>query len=231
MANTISIPALDHADPIPAYLARPAGAPRGAIIVVQEIFGVNPGIVKKADDWAARGYLAIAPDVFWRQQSGVELDPDVPEEFQQGIALMMGHDFTLGIQDIEAIIHWLRREQGIAKVGLVGFCMGGRIAFMAAMRTDLNAAVGYYGVGIDEMLREGALARPVMLHIPTADGFVPAATQKAMHDGLDSNPHATLHDYEGLDHGFASTFGARRNEAAAQLADQRTVAFFEDNLG
>lgn len=231
MVTNTQIPTLDHAHTIPAYVVNPTGAPQGAIIVIQEIFGVNPGIAKKAEDWAALGYLAVAPDVFWRQQANVEFNPDVPDEFQQGLALMMKHDFFLGIQDIEAVIHWIRREQNVAKVGLVGFCMGGKIAYMAGARTDIDATVGYYGVGIDQMLNEaGAIAKPLLLHVPTADGFVPPAAQQAMHQGLDGNPHATLHDYEGLDHGFADTFGARRSEEGAELADQRTKAFFEINL-
>ena len=231
MATNSQIPTLDHSGTIPAYVAKPANTPRGAIIVIQEIFGVNPGIVQKAEDWAALGYLAVAPDVFWRQQPGVELNPDVPEEFQQGVALMMKHDFFLGIQDIEAVIHWIRREEGVAKVGLVGFCMGGKIAYMTSARTDIDASVGYYGVGIDQMLNEaGAIAKPLLLHIPTADGFCPAPVQKIMHEGLDDNPHVTLHDYEGLDHGFADTFGARRDVKGATLADERTKAFFEANL-
>ena len=231
MPTNTQIPTLDQTGAIPAYVAKPTGAPQGAIIVVQEIFGVNPGIAKKADDWAALGYLAVAPDVFWRQQPGAELNPDVPEEFQQGIALMMKHDFFAGIQDIEAVIHWIRREAGVAKVGIVGFCMGGKVAYMTAARTDIDASVSYYGGGIDQMLNEaGAIAKPLMLHIPVADHFVPAPAQAAIHQALDSNPHVTLHDYEGLDHGFADTFGARRDEAGAKLADERTQAFFVAHL-
>jgi len=232
MTTNIQIPTLDGKDKFPAYVARPAGDPRGAVIVIQEIFGVNPGIRKKADDWAARGYLAVAPDVFWRQKPGVEFDSDIPEQFQEAIGYMMKHDFDLGIRDVEATIHWIRREQGVAKVGLVGFCMGGKVAYMAATRTDVDASVGYYGVGIDQMLNEShAIAKPLMLHVPTADGFVPAEAQKAMHEGLDGNPHVTLHDYEGLDHGFAAEHGVRRNEQAAQLADQRTAEFFAQHVG
>jgi carboxymethylenebutenolidase len=231
MATNTQIPTLDHAQSIPAYVVQPNGTPQAAIIVIQEIFGVNRGIAKKAEDWAALGYLAIAPDVFWRQQPGVELNPDIPAEFQQGVAIMLKHDFFLGMQDIEAIIHWVRREQGIGKVGLVGFCMGGKIAYMTAARTDIDASVGYYGAGIDKMLNEaGAIAKPLMLHIPVADAFVPAEAQQAVHDGLDSNPHVTLYDYEGLNHGFADTFGERRDEAGAKLADERTKAFFAENL-
>ncbi len=232
MATNTRIETFDHSGTFPAYVARPAGTPRGAIIVIQEIFGVNPGIRKKADDWAAAGYLAVAPDVFWRQQEEIELDPDVPEQFQQALGFMMKHDFDLGIQDVEATIRWIRNVAGVAKVGLVGFCMGGKIAYQAATRTDIDAAVGYYGVGIADMLGEShAIANPLLLHVPTADGFVDAAAQKAMHDGLDSNPHVTIHDYQGLDHGFADTFGARRDEAGAQLADQRTADFFAAHIG
>lgn len=231
MSTNTQIPTFDHDGQIPAYVARPAGTAKGAIIVIQEIFGVNPGIRKKADAWAAKGYLAVAPDVFWRQEPGVELDSDVPEQFQRGVKLMMGHDFDLGIRDVEAVIHWIRREAGVAKVGLVGFCMGGKIAYMAAARTDLDAAVGYYGVGIDQMLNEShAIAKALLLHVPTADGFVSPEAQKAMHEGLDGNPHVTLHDYEGLDHGFAAEHGVRRVEEAALLADQRTEEFFARHL-
>ncbi|MCC6827045.1 MAG: dienelactone hydrolase family protein [Novosphingobium sp.] len=232
MSTNTQIPTLDGSGTFPAYVARPAGTPRGAIIVIQEIFGVNPGIVQKADDWASKGYLAVAPDVFWRQEPGVELDPDVPEQFETALGFMQNHDFDLGIQDIEAGIHWIRREAGVPKVGLVGFCMGGRIAYLAATRTDLDASVGYYGVGIDQLLHEShAIAKALLLHIPTADGFVSPEAQKAMHAGLDGNPHVTLFDYEGLDHGFADTFGARRDETGAQLADQRTADFFAQHLG
>ncbi len=232
MTTNAQIPSLDGKQSFPAYTVKPEGTPRGAIIVIQEIFGVNPGIRKKCDDWAAAGYLAVAPDVFWRQKTGVELNPDDPQEFQEGVAYMMKHDFDLGIQDVEATIHWVRREQGVPKVGLVGYCMGGRVAYLTATRTDIDASVGYYGVGIDNMIHEShAIARPLLLHVPTADGFVPPASQQAMHAGLDDNAHVTIHDYEGLDHGFADTFGARRNEAGAQLADRRTAEFFAAHVG
>lgn len=232
MTTNTTIPTLDRKGEIPAYVARPQGSPRGAIIVIQEIFGVNVGIRKKADDWAAKGYLAVAPDVFWRQKPGVELDSDVPEQFQEGVGYMMKHDFDLGIQDVEATIHWIRRDQGVPKVGLVGFCMGGRIAYMAATRTDIDASVGYYGVGIDQMLGEShAIAKALLLHVPTADGFVPPEAQQKMHAELDGNPHVTLHDYEGLDHGFAAEHGVRRNDEAARLADRRTEEFFAQHVG
>jgi len=220
MPTNTMIPTLDGKDNFPALVIKPAGAPRGAIIVIQEIFGVNPGIAKKAEDWAAAGYLAVAPDVFWRQQPGVEFNPDVAEEFQQAIGFMMKHDFELGIRDVEAVIHWIRREAGVAKVGLEGFCMGGKIAYMAAARTDVDASVGYYGVGIDQMLNEShAIAKPLLLHVPTADGFVPADAQAAMHAGLDGNAHVTR---SWLCRYLRRTAGCRWREARGK-ADGRVL--------
>ena len=232
MGEYTTFPALEGEGPIPAYAAAPAGNAKAAIIVIPEIFGVNPGIRQKCDDWAAMGYLAVAPDIFWRFAPGVELDPDVPEQMQEAFGYFGQYDADLGVKDIEALIHWIRREKGVEKVGLVGFCLGGRMAYLAAARTDISASVGYYGVMIDQMLGEShAIANPLMLHIPTADGFVSPEAQAAVHAGLDSHPKVTLHDYQGLDHGFAATTGNRRDEAGAQLADQRTRDFFAEHLG
>ncbi len=231
MSETVRIETLSGAEQFSAYVARPAAAPRAAIIVIQEIFGVNAGIRRKCDRLAEEGYLAVAPDLFWRLEPGIELDPDVEPEFQQALGWMGKFNQDQGIRDIEATIHYIRREEGIEKVGCVGYCLGGRLAFMTAARTDINASVGYYGVGIDGLLREKhSIAHALMLHIPTEDGFVDAATQAAMHEGLDDLPKVTLHDYAGLDHGFATEFGKRRNEEAANLADSRTSAFFAEHL-
>jgi carboxymethylenebutenolidase len=232
MSETVQIPTLDTSAHIPAYVARPEGTSKAAIIVIPEIFGVNAGIRLKCDKWAAAGYLAVAPDIFWRFAPGVELNPDVEAELQEAFGYFQRYDATDGIYDIEAAIHWIRREQGVSKVGCVGYCLGGRLAYMAAARTDVDASVGYYGVMIDQMLGEShAIANPLMLHIPTADHFVGPEAQAAIHAGLDDHPKVTLHDYADLDHGFAAEMGDRRNETGAQLADGRTLAFLQTNLG
>jgi carboxymethylenebutenolidase len=232
MSLNATIPTLESDTQFGAYLAQPEGTPRAAIIVIQEIFGVNPGIRRKCDKLAAEGYLAVAPDLFWRLEPGLSLDPDVASEFQTALGLLGKFNQDAGIRDIEATIRHIRSTLGVTKVGCVGYCLGGRLAFMTAARTDIDASVGYYGVGIDGLLHEQhAIAHPLMLHIPTADGFVPRETQAAMHAGLDDHPKVTLHDYEGLDHGFATEHGQRRNEEAANLADSRTAAFFAEHLG
>lgn len=231
--TTVTITTFDGDAAFPAYLAAPAGTPRGAIVVIQEIFGINEGIRRKCDQWAARGYLAAAPDLFWRFAPGVELDPDVPEQFAEALGLMKQLDQDLAIQDIEATIRHLRGQlPDGGKVGTVGFCLGGRLAFMAAARTDADASVGYYGVGLDELLGEQhAIGKPLMLHIAGADHFSSPAVQAKLHEALDANPHVTLHDYAGEDHGFAAEMGTRRSEAAAQLADARTEQFFATYVG
>lgn len=229
----IEIETLEHDGRFNAYVAEPQSTPKAAVIVIQEIFGVNEGIRRKCDHWASLGYLAFAPDLFWRVQPGVELDPDVPDQFQEALGLMGRFDQDQGVRDIEATIRSARQRLGdTGKVGCVGYCLGGRLSFMTSARTDIDASVGYYGVGIDGLLREKhAISRPLMLHIPTADGFVGPEVQQAMHDGLDDHPKVTLYDYEGLDHGFAAEMGNRRNDAAARLADGRTEAFFAEHLG
>ena len=224
------IDALHGEGQFPAYVARPAAPAGRAIIVVPEIFGVNAGIRSKCDQWAAKGYLAIAPDIFWRFAPGVELNPDVEAELQEAFDYFGQYDANDGVKDIEAAIRWAR-GQGAARVGLVGFCLGGRLAYMAAARTDIDASVGYYGVMIDTMLNEAhAIANPLMLHIPTADHLVGAEAQAAIHAALDPHPRVTLHDYAGLDHGFAAENGNRRDESGAQVADNRTEAFFTEHL-
>ncbi|QHL90042.1 dienelactone hydrolase family protein [Sphingomonas changnyeongensis] len=231
MGRMISIDTLAGDGSFSAYAAEPAGTPRAAIIVIQEIFGVNEGIRRKCDHWASLGYLAIAPDLFWRLEKGIELDPDVPDQFQRALGLFGQFDQNAGVADIEATIR-AARAMGAAKTGCVGYCLGGRLAFMAAARTDIDASVGYYGVGIDNLLDERhAIANPLMLHIPTADHFVGPEVQQAMHDALDDHPRVVLHDYVGLDHGFAAEMGQRRNDEAARLADSRTEAFFAEHLG
>lgn len=230
---TIRIDTLEGDGGFAAYAAEPEGTPKAAILVIQEIFGVNEGIRRKCDRWAKLGYLAVAPDLFWRLQPGVELDPDVESEFKQALDLMGRFDQGRGIRDIEATIRAARsRLPAGGKVGAVGYCLGGRLAFMTAARTDVDASVGYYAVGVDGLLHEKhAIARPLMLHIAGADHFVGPEVQRAMHEGLDDHPRVTLHDYPGEDHGFAAEMGNRRSDKAARFADGRTEEFFERHLG
>ncbi len=233
MGTMIEIETLAHDGQLPGYCAEPEGGATAAIIVIQEIFGINPGIRMKCDTLAAAGYLAIAPDLFWRTQPGVQLDPDKPEEFQQGFALMQKTNIDMAVRDVEATIRAARARLGNAhaKVGVVGYCFGGRIAFLAATRTDADAAVGYYGGGIDHYLGEAyAIGKPLLLHFAGNDAHIDAGTVGRIHAALDDNRHVEIAEYPGVDHGFATEIGTRRDPVAAELADGRTAAFFARHL-
>lgn len=229
---TIEIDTLDGAGRFKAYMAEPELPAQAAIVVIQEIFGVNEGIRRKCDHLAGLGYLAVAPDLFWRLRPGIELDPDIPDQFQEALDLMGRFDQDQGVADIEAAIRAARgRLPEGGKVGCVGYCLGGRLAFMTSSRTDVDASVGYYGVMLDKLLHEKhAIARPLLLHIAGDDHFVPKEVQQAVHAELDDHPRVTLYDYPGEDHGFAAEMGRRRSEEAAQLADRRTEEFFAEHL-
>ncbi|MET1026638.1 MAG: dienelactone hydrolase family protein, partial [Dongiaceae bacterium] len=181
------------------------------------------------DAWAAAGYAAAAPDLFWRLKPGIELDADIPAQFQQGLDLTQKFDADKGIADIQATIQSLR-ALGCRKVGVVGYCLGGRLAFLSAARTDSDATVSYYGVGLDNLLSEQQkIRKPLLLHIATRDQFVPPAAQEKVRAGLKDNPHVTIYDYDA-DHAFARYSGGSRVPALADQADERTRAFFAKHL-
>jgi carboxymethylenebutenolidase len=233
MGNMIEVETIDRDGTFNAYAAEPQHTPRGAIVVIQEIFGVNAGIRAKCDKLAAQGYLALAPDMFWRLQPGVDLDPDLPEELQQGFDLIKRTDIDLAVRDIESTIRAARaRLGGRGKVGVVGFCFGGRLAYLAATRTDADASVGYYGGGIDTYLGEAhAIARPLLLHFAGEDSHITPDKVAKIRETLEPGGHVEIYEYAGADHGFATEFGKRRQDAAAELADARTAEFFAKNLG
>ena len=229
MGTTIKLEALDGTGIFTAYNAGPATTATAGIVVIQEIFGINSGIRAMVDEWAAQGFAAIAPDLFWRLEPGIELDADTPADFQQALALMGRFDADKGIVDIEAAIKALR-AQGCTKVGVVGYCLGGYLAYLAATRTDSDASVGYYGVNIDSKLEEAsAIGKPLILHIATRDGFVPPEKAAKVREALSTNRHVTTYDYDA-DHAFARHEGSSRVPALAEQADARTLAFFREHL-
>ena len=232
MAQQIAISALDGSGTFNAYLAQPAGTARGAVIVIQEIFGINAGIRKMCDDWAAAGYVALAPDLFWRQQPGFEADADDPRGFEKAFALMNGLDGDKAVADIEGTIRKGRELSGGGKTGVVGYCMGGRLAFLCATRTDADASVSYYGGGTDQCLGEShAIGQPLLMHLTTADEYIGPQAQAKIREALRDNRHVTICWYDDVGHGFARAYGGARNEEAARLADGRTRDFFATHLG
>ncbi|MGE3143524.1 MAG: dienelactone hydrolase family protein [Hyphomonadaceae bacterium] len=213
-----------------AYVARPAGPPKGAVVVIQEIFGVNAGVRGKADWLAGEGFVAVAPDLFWRIEPGVELTDKTEKEWSRAFELMNAFSADKGIEDIQATIAQAR-AMGAGKVGAVGYCLGGLLAYLTAARTDADASVGYYGVMIDQKLGEAAgIKKPLMLHIAEKDQFVKPEAQAAIKQGLAGNPLVTIHSYAEQDHAFTREGGAHYDDDAAKLADGRTIDFFKKNL-
>jgi carboxymethylenebutenolidase len=216
-----------------AYVARPAATSAPAIVVIQEIFGVNAVMRKIADDLAAQGYLAICPDLFWRIEPGIDITDQSPAEWAKAFELYTAFNVDQGIDDIAATIKAIRNDAGCnQKVGAVGYCLGGLLSYLTAARTDIDAAVSYYGVGIDGKLDEAAkISAPMLLHVAEKDQFVPAAAQAAMAKVLINGPSLSLHTYPGCDHAFARPGGEHYDAAAAKLANDRTAAFFKKTLG
>lgn len=214
-----------------AYLALPAGGYGPGIVVLQEIFGINKTVREVADWFAAHGFVALAPDLFWRQQRNVELT-DKGDDWNKALALYMGLDQAKAVEDSAAALEFLRRYSASnGRVGAVGHCLGGNLAYLLSVRFKPDCAVGYYGVSIEKTLDEAKnLTSPLMLHIATEDKFCPPEAQRQIHEALDSNPLVTIHDYAGQDHAFGRPEGEHYNAAAAELANLRTLEFFVTHL-
>jgi carboxymethylenebutenolidase len=216
-----------------AYVARPAAESAPAIVVIQEIFGVNAVMRGIADDLAAQGYLAICPDLFWRIEPGIDITDQSEAEWAKAFELYTAFNVDKGIEDIAATIKTIRADPGCnGKVGAVGYCLGGLLSYLTAARTDIDAAVSYYGVGIDGKLDEATkIKAPILLHVAEKDQFVPAPAQAAMAKVLINGPRLSLYTYPGCDHAFARPGGEHFDAAAAKLANDRTSDFFAKTLG
>jgi len=216
-----------------AYVAAPAQTPAPAIVVIQEIFGVNAVMRGISDHFAAQGYLAVCPDLFWRIEPGIDITDQSDAEWKRAFELFNAFDVEAGVQDIAASIEAARADPRCnGKVGAVGFCLGGLLAYLTAVRTDADASVGYHGVGIERYLAEaGKLVRPLTLHIAEEDQFVPKPAQAMIKSALEDHPQATLYSYPGRDHAFARPGGEHYDAKDAALADQRTLAAFKRGLG
>ena len=229
MGQFVSLKAADGFS-IPAYVAQPAGKPRGAIVVLQEIFGVNSHIRSVADRFAGEGYLAVAPATFERVKSGVDLgytDADIKagSELKSAVTALPGAGV---LQDIQAAIDHGAQASG-GKVGIVGFCYGGLLTWRAAcLLKGLSAAVPYYGGGVtseDEIARQPQC--PVMAHFGDQDTHIPMAGVDAFRK---AHPQVEVLVYPA-NHGFNCDQRGSYDEAAATLARERTLAFFAARLG
>jgi len=214
------------------FLAMPDSGSGAGIIVLQEIFGINYFMRETCHRLAAQGYVALCPDLFWRQEAGVELSDMTEGEWGQAFGLYQGFDMDKGVTDADDALEHLRSLDCCnGKVGAVGYCLGGLLAYLVAARTKADASVGYYGVGIQNALGEANnITGPHMMHIAELDQFVPPEEQTAIKNGLTDNAKVTLHSYANVDHAFARTGGEHFDTACAEQANSRTADFFAHHL-
>jgi carboxymethylenebutenolidase len=214
-----------------AYLALPASGYGPGVVVLQEIFGVNRFLRSVADWYAAHGFVALVPDLFWRIQPGIELT-DKGDDWKRAIELYQQIDEAKAVEDAAATLEFLRKHPACSgRAGALGFCMGGNLAYLLSVRHKPDCAVGYYGVSIEKSLDEAKnLNNPLLLHIGGQDKFCPPEAQAQIHAALDANPLVTIHDYSNMDHAFARTGGEHYDAAAAELANLRSLEFLVSHL-
>jgi carboxymethylenebutenolidase len=228
--ESITIKSADGLD-FDAYVARPEGENLPVVVVIQEIFGVNKWLRTVADMLAENGFIAVAPDLFHRLEKGIQLNNYTEDEWKRAFQLYQSFDVDKGVEDLIATVAAARKVKNASgKVGSVGFCLGGKLAYLMSTRSDADADVGYYGVGIEENLDEKP-QHPLMLHIAEADEYVKKDAQDAIKAALESNDKVVIHSYPGQDHAFSRVGGDHYNKEAAEQAHKRTIEFFKSQLG
>jgi carboxymethylenebutenolidase len=214
------------------YLAVPDGPPKGAIVAIMEIWGVNDTMRTHAHEFAEAGFVCFVPDLFWRQEPGVELSDRNPEDVKKAFDLYYDFDYDLGVRDMEDTVkHIATLPECNGKVGAVGYCLGGKLCYLLCCRTDIDCAVAYYGTYIEHNIREvGNLHRPFMLHMAMKDRWVQAEVNELLERRLSPNPLVEIHKYPGADHAFARHGGRTYSKPEADRALGLSVAFFKKHL-
>ena len=227
MSHTIEIQSTDGTGTFSAYVAEPASGKGPAVVICQEIFGVNATMRQVADTFAEHGYVAIVPDLFWRLEPGVELDYS-PEGWEKAFGFFNNFDQNVGAQDIAAVLMTARTSleacNDYPKAGVVGYCLGGKMAYLAACRTDADVSVGYYGTGIEDKLDEmDNIQGQLVLHLAGQDEYCPAAAQEKIKATAAGRDNVQVFEYPGVQHAFARHNGNHYDAAADAIAMERTL--------
>jgi carboxymethylenebutenolidase len=215
-----------------AYMARPDKSVAPAVVVLHEVFGVNTDMRRTCDELAAHGFLAVCPDLFWRQEPGLDLNKWSEEEWKKGLALYGAYDRDKGVHDIVDTARAAAQLDGASgKVGVMGFCLGGLMAFLTAARETIDAAVAYHGGDTEKYLDEaGTITAPLLMHLAGEDEFISKEAQAAIKAALADKPNVEIYSYPGCNHAFARHTGTHYNAASAAMANGRTWRFFADHL-
>ena len=216
-----------------SYLAMPKSGRGPGVVVAQEIFGVNQVMRAVCDGLAAQGYVALCPDLFWRIEPGIQITDKTEAEWKRAFELFKLFDADKGIEDLKAALAELRSHTACSgKVGTVGYCLGGKLAYLMATRSDVDCSVGYYGVGLQDLLGEAKrIKMPLALHIAEKDQFTPPEAQEKIKRSLGSNPLITVYSYPGMDHAFArwaASITMRRRQSSPTTG---TSEFLRRHLG
>jgi carboxymethylenebutenolidase len=215
-----------------AYVARPSQRHAPVVVVIQEMFGVNEDIRGMCDELAEHGFIAIAPDLFWRSNPESEFNWWSDAESSEALAIYKSYDVDDGANDIQAAVEIGRSIKGASgKVAVMGFCLGGLMAFLTAARSTVDAAVDYYGEGTENYLAEaGAVRVPMLIHLAEEDEFISKDAQARIKAAFASNSHVEIYSYLGCNHAFARQAGKHYDANATHLASERTLAFLSLNL-
>src|ERR1700733_10616007 len=214
------------------HIARPKTSPAAAVVVLQELFGVNADIRKTCDELAEQGFIAVAPDLFWRQEPGVDLSVTSESDWQHGLRLYQAYDRDAGAKDVKATANAVAKLSGCSgKVAVMGFCLGALMTFLTAVRYDVDAAVAYHGGDTEKYLGElKGFDSPLLMHLAEEDEFISKPAQAEIKAALARKTKATVYSYPGQCHAFSRHNGAHYNAAAAALANGRTSEFLNQQL-
>ena len=214
-----------------AYVSLPRGGKGPGIVLLQEIFGVNQHIRNVADQYAADGYVVIAPDLFWRNGARIELGYD-DAGWKRAVELMNATDFALAQADIGATVKTLRALDGVqGKIASIGYCFGGRLSYHTAANGLVDAAVCYYGGGIQNALeRAGQITVPMLMHFGSADSHIPLTAVTSIAERFDDNDQVEIHVYADAEHGFNCNHRSSYNQRAAAQAHGNTLLFLGEQL-
>jgi carboxymethylenebutenolidase len=230
MKDRITIEGRDGA--FGAYIARPKTLPAPAVVVLHEVFGVNVDIRKTCDELAEQDFVAVAPDLFCRQEPGVDLSVTSEPDWQHGLRLYQAYDRDAGAKDVKDTANVVSKlPECSGKVGVMGFCLGGLMTFLTAARYGVDAAVVYHGGDTEKYLGEvNGLNAPLLMHLAEEDEFISKSAQAEIKKALATKTNATVYSYPGQHHAFARHNGAHYDAAAAALAKGRTIDFLSQQL-
>ena len=235
MSRTVHVPSRD-AGQFSAYLALPPAGQGPGLVLLQYIFGVNQVMRDLADHYASLGYVVLVPDLFWRQQPDVRMADDpaqtTPQEFQSALALEQDYDDQAGLRDLADALAYLRAlPQCTGKAGALGFCLGGRLAYLMACHTDVDCAVGYYGVHLEDYLDDAkGIRAPVLMHMAGQDFLVGPELRERIMGALADQPLVQFQVYPQANHAFALPRGQHFHADSAALANQRSEQFLQTHL-